>query len=133
MNETESWPRASAARWHERIALPPHPGAAEALDAAGEALIHEFGAEEIWVFGSCARGQATRHSDVDLMIVRPPRPGCLRPSWEALEVVRPYHGIFGIELFVITPELWRKRQLRPNGVYLDILQQGKLIYARRSG
>ena len=119
------------ARWHEYIALPPRPGAAQAFDAIVQALIDNFGAQEIWVFGSCAYGHPTRDSDVDMMIVRSAQPGCLRPSWEALRVIRPYHGLMGIELFVITPELWRQRQQRPNGVYLDVVRHGRLIYARR--
>ena len=123
-------PANARTRWHESIALPPWPGAAEAFDAAVEALIVEFGAEEIWVFGSCARGQPARDSDVDLMIVRSARPACLRPSWEALATIRPHHGTFGIDLFVITPELWRQRRQQPNGVYLDVVRHGKLIYAR---
>lgn len=130
MNETLASPSGSATRWHERIALPPHPGADEAFDAAIEALIHEFGAEEIWVFGSCARGCPTRHSDVDLMIVRSPRPGCLRPSWEALQSIRPFH-IFPMDLFVIEPGLWAERRKKPQGVYLDIVCNGKRIYARQ--
>ncbi|MBI4328165.1 MAG: nucleotidyltransferase domain-containing protein [Chloroflexi bacterium] len=117
-------------RRHEGIALPPWPGAAEAFDAAIEALIGEFGAEEIWVFGSCARGTPTRDSDVDLMIVRSARPGCLRPSWEALAVIRPFHRI-PMDLFVITPELWGVRRQKPQGLYLDIVRNGKRIYARQ--
>ena len=125
-------PPAPAQTWHTEITLPPWPGAAEAFDAAIEALISDFGAEEIWVFGSCARGSPTRHSDVDLMIVRSARPDCLRPSWEALAAIRPHHGLFGIDLFVITPELWCQRRQRPNGVYVDVVRHGKLIYARQS-
>jgi len=116
-------------QWHEAITLPPWPGAAEAFDAAIEALIDEFGAEEIWVFGSCARGQTTRESDVDLMIVRSARPACPRPSWEALAVIGPFHRI-PMDLFVITPELWGRRRQKPQGVYLDIVRNGKQIYAR---
>lgn len=130
MNETLASPAANVIRWHERIALPPHPGAAKAFDAAIEALIQEFGAEEIWVFGSCARGQPTWHSDVDLMIVRQARPDCPRPSLEALQVIRPFH-IFPIDLFVIRPDLWAARRLKPQGVYLDIVRNGQRIYARQ--
>jgi predicted nucleotidyltransferase len=117
--------------WHQAIALPPWPGAAEAFDGAIQALIDEFGAEEIWVFGSCAGGKPTRDSDLDLMVVRSARPDCPRPSWEALRVIRPHHKVFGIDLFVITPELWSQRRLRPNGVYLDVVRHGIRVYARR--
>ena len=120
----------TATAWHERVALPPWPGAAQAFDAAIEALIRDFGAEEIWVFGSCARSHPNRHSDVDLMIVRSARTNCLRPSLEALRVIRPFH-IFPMDLFVIVPDLWAARRQKPQGVYLDIVRNGKRIYARQ--
>jgi predicted nucleotidyltransferase len=118
-----------AGQWHQQISLPPWPGAAAAFDAAIEVLISDFGAEEIWVFGSCAHRSPTEHSDVDLMVVRAQRPGCLRPSREALRVIRPFHR-FPLDLFVITPELWAARQRAPQGIYLDIVRNGKRVYAR---
>ncbi len=62
------------------MTLPPVEGAAEAFDAAMGALIQEFQAKEIWLFGSCAEGTPDRHSDVDLLVVKDPDPAQKRPA-----------------------------------------------------
>jgi hypothetical protein len=116
--------------WHQAIALPPWPGAAEAFDGAIQALIDEFGAEEIWVFGSWRRREAhTRH--------RFGPDGCAigtagLPATELGGVAgdsAPPQGVRHRPL--ITPELWSQRRLRPNGVYLDVVRHGIRVYARR--
>lgn len=59
-----------AKRVHREL---PHLAEAEAADLARvtRTLVEHFRAERIYVFGSQVRGEATWHSDVDLLIVVP--------------------------------------------------------------
>lgn len=43
------------------------------IERAVVVLTREFGATEVWLFGSAATGVATEHSDIDLLVVRPAR------------------------------------------------------------
>ena len=58
-------------------------GLDDAIQNATTALADDFGASEIWLFGSYAVGTADEHSDIDLLVVRAERPDCPRPSVEA--------------------------------------------------
>ncbi|MEK7674590.1 MAG: nucleotidyltransferase domain-containing protein [Verrucomicrobiota bacterium] len=120
----------ATARWHELIALPPHRDAAEAFDAAIEALIRDFGAEVIWVFGSCARGCPTRHSDVDFLIIRSPKPDCPRPATAARLCLARLPYFLPHDIIVLTPTEWEQRCRRPTGVYQEVATAGIRVYAR---
>jgi len=41
----------------------------EVLERMVEAIVREVDPEEIWLFGSRARGEAREHSDVDLLVI----------------------------------------------------------------
>ena len=59
------------------------------LDEMVAAIVQEIDPEQIYLFGSRARGDARPDSDVDLLIVEqgPPDPRCGR--WEKLAIKRP--------------------------------------------
>ena len=39
------------------------------LQTAIQRLVAEFQPEQIWLFGSCARGEVMQHSDIDIAIL----------------------------------------------------------------
>ena len=98
------------------------------LDRAVEVLAREFGASEIWLFGSTGTDTADEHSDIDLLVVRTGRDHSLRPSVEARlclsrrGIRRPF------DLLVLTPERWRAARERPAGVYQEVLKHGRRLY-----
>jgi predicted nucleotidyltransferase len=78
------------------------------VEQAVEVLAREFGASEIWLFGSAARGTTTQASGIDLLVVRPARADSPRPSVEA-RLCLSRHGIHHpFDLLVLTPERWRE-------------------------
>lgn len=111
------------------ISLPPVNGAKFILQKCIEILARDFEAEEVWLYGSCAKQTTHPDSDLDLMVVREMK-NTKKPSLEALKLLRPYHNEIGIDLFVISPEIWNERRKNPNGVYADIVHQGKKLYER---
>ncbi|MBI4468451.1 MAG: nucleotidyltransferase domain-containing protein [Acidobacteria bacterium] len=100
----------------------------QVIDRAVSALTSDFGATEVWLFGSSASGTAGEQSDVDLLLICPERPETPRPSVEArLCLFR--HGIHcPFDILVLTPERWRQIQERPAGVYQEIIEHGIKLY-----
>jgi len=98
------------------------------VDQAVEVLAREFGAREVWLFGSAATGATDEDSDIDLLVVRPARADSPRPSVEA-RLCLSRHGIHRpFDLLVLTPERWREVQRRPVGVYEEVLKHGLKLY-----
>jgi predicted nucleotidyltransferase len=97
-----------------------------------EALAEDFGAQEVWLFGSVAAGQGTEHSDIDLLVVRPARPGSPRPSVEARLCLFRRGISHPFDLLVLTPEGWSQARQHPFGVYEEVLTHGIKLYERRS-
>ncbi|HIJ65871.1 MAG TPA: nucleotidyltransferase domain-containing protein, partial [Candidatus Hydrogenedentes bacterium] len=67
---------------------------AERIGAAADA-------ERVVLFGSYARGDASRHSDVDLMVIAESDLPRFKRSRELYQLFRPYP--FGMDLVVYTP------------------------------
>jgi predicted nucleotidyltransferase len=104
----------------------------EVVQRTVDALAEDFGAQEIWLFGSMATGQSTEHSDIDLLVVRPARPGSLRPSVEARLCLFRRGICHPFDLLVLTPERWSQARQNPFGVYEEVLTRGVKLYERRS-
>lgn len=100
------------------------------IDDAVAALAQDFGAAEIWLFGSAAAGLNDEHSDIDLLVVRERRPDCPRPSVEARLCLSRCGVHQSFDLLVLTPEQWRAAKHQPFGVYDEVLRRGRKLYER---
>jgi len=98
------------------------------IDQALTVLVHDFGASEVWLFGSAATGTADEHSDIDLRVVRSARDNSPRPSVEA-RLCLSRHGLRRpFDLLVLTPERWREVRRNPVGVYEEIVKRGVKLH-----
>lgn len=88
---------------------------------------HEFRPRRVILFGSYARGTATSDSDVDLLIVMPFKGRSVEKSVEIRLRVRPP---FPVDLLVRTPRMVRRRLAMGDGFLRDVLEHGKVLYAR---
>jgi predicted nucleotidyltransferase len=79
--------------------------AIKALAPQLEALLAQYGASNLAVFGSVARGQATSNSDVDLLVDLPPGTSLLDHAALKLELE---------ELLQQKVDLIRRRNLKPS-------------------
>ncbi|MBI4027597.1 MAG: nucleotidyltransferase domain-containing protein [Verrucomicrobia bacterium] len=100
------------------------------IERAVAALTREFGATEVWLFGSAATGVATEHSDIDLLVVRPARANSPRPSVEARLCLSRAGLRRPFDLLVLTPERWQEARHRPTGVYEEIVNHGVPLHER---
>jgi len=105
----------------------------EVLEQMVQAIVREVDPEEIWLFGSRARGEAGPDSDVDLLIVEREPFGPGRSRWQ--EVTRLYEvaGRLGVPTDILVysrSEMDRRRQWR-NHVIARTMREGRLLYERR--
>src|SRR4051794_40001343 len=78
------WPNMSKFQNLQTLHYPPSPENARAeVEKILHALVDEYGAEKIIVFGSAARGGMDADSDIDFCVVRKHPPGCTHPAYEA--------------------------------------------------
>ena len=98
----------------------------EALAARLRPLFQEHGILRAIVFGSLGRGDATRHSDLDLLLVQDTDRRFL-DRYERLlrEVVRRVPGR-DVDLLIYTPNELRDAAERP--FIATVLREGKVIY-----
>ena len=115
----------------DRLHLPPRPANARAeLQKILCALVEDYGAEKIIVFGSCVRGTATEHSDVDLCVIREHPPGCTHPGLEADLAVGRTMALISKDILVRTPGQFEKERQKPFGVMDEIVNHGLTVYER---
>ncbi len=90
-------------------------------------LVEQFRPEQIILFGSHACGQPDRHSDVDLIIVKPLDRSPTRELVEILKAWRPIrwagHSL-PFELVIETPLNHEQRAKRPGSFYAEAVRTG---------
>jgi predicted nucleotidyltransferase len=110
------------------------PGESEggALPRCVAALVAELPVAEVWVFGSRARGCATRQSDLDLLVVLADGHGLARPNLASFQTASKVRHRPPLDVIAITQSQWTYEQAHPFGLYGDIALNGVKIYARQS-
>ena len=102
----------------------------EVLKQMVQEIVRAVDPEEIWLFGSRARGEAGPDSDVDLLIVEREPFGPGRSRWQ--EVSRLYDVAADLRvpmdiLVFSRDEVERRRQWR-NHVIARAMREGRLLY-----
>ena len=100
-------------------------------DAFVRRLVTEFQPDRVLLFGSYARGNPTKDSDVDLLVVMPHRGP---PAMKAAELRSAIRAGFPLDLIVRSPAAIRARVDMGDYFIKDILQQGRSLYeAKHAG
>jgi predicted nucleotidyltransferase len=104
----------------------------EVLDRMVEAIVREVDPEEIWLFGSRARGEAAPDSDVDLLIVEREPFGPKRSRWKELTRLYDLAARFRVptDFLVYAADEVEDWHQAINHVVAWALREGKLLYAR---
>jgi uncharacterized protein len=116
----------------ESLRLPPVPDAANRLDGCVRALVEDLGVEEIWVYGSVARGEAGPHSDVDLLVVASGSQDPKSLRHRAARLLAPLQGALPIGLNVVSAEAWLELQHDAATLFPEIREKGVRLYARHA-
>jgi predicted nucleotidyltransferase len=86
-------------------------------------------AEQVILFGSHARGEATPYSDVDLLIVAESDLPRFKRSRKLYRQFRPYP--FSMDLLVYTPQEIEKGKKSSLSFVSTVLREGTVIYVRK--
>lgn len=104
----------------------------ELLREMVEAIVREVDPEQIYVFGSHARGEATEHSDVDLLIVE--REGFGPERSHRAEVAQVARALAGFpvpkDILVYSLDEFEWRRSGRNNVVARAVREGRLLYDR---
>jgi predicted nucleotidyltransferase len=76
------------------------------------------------VYGSVARGEATIHSDIDLLVVAPSEDRTYRRMADARAAIRDLSFRIPVSPLVLTPEEVRSAQLEGDAFVCQILSSG---------
>jgi predicted nucleotidyltransferase len=104
----------------------------EVIGQMVEAIVREVSPEEIWLFGSRARGEGGPDSDVDLLIVERESFGPQRSRWQ--ELVRLYDAMVpfrvAVDLLVFSRDEVAERRHWCNHVIARAMTEGRRLYER---
>lgn len=81
--------------------------------------------QELWMFGSRARGEARNDSDYDLLVVAEGDPIRIKAATREAEWLCMENHNALVSCIVYTPEQWRQRKNSPLG--WNIQREGKLV------
>jgi len=95
------------------------------IEDFGRRIGLEFGAEQVILFGSYARGSVTEDSDVDLLVIGPFEGRSVDRSVQIRMKLRPR---FPVDLLVRTAEKVRQRVEMGDDFMREILEEGKVLY-----
>ena len=104
----------------------------EVLDEMVRAIVREVDPEQIWLFGSYARGQAGPDSDLDILVVEREPFGPGRSRWNELTRLYDVAASLGVPMDILVysrSEVERRRGWR-NHVIARALREGRLLYGR---
>lgn len=93
-----------------------------------QTLVREFAPERVVLFGSCARGELTKDSDVDILVVMDCRQD---PIDQAVAIRWRIPRPFPMDLIVRRPAEIKRRLRRGDSFIGTIMREGKVLYDRR--
>ncbi len=97
----------------------------EAILDVVEQIKTKFKPDKIILFGSYARGDHRPESDVDLLVVMPTE---LKPSEQALKILRNIKYHFGLDLIVRTPRELERRIKLGDFFLREAVGKGNVLY-----
>jgi predicted nucleotidyltransferase len=94
------------------------------LGRIADRLRERLGATRVIVYGSVARGEATIHSDIDLLVVAPTEDRTYRRLADARGAIRDLSFGLPISPLVLTPEEVRDSQAAGGAFIDEVLTEG---------
>jgi predicted nucleotidyltransferase len=96
------------------------------------ALRHAFAPQQIILFGSLARGDQNRASDLDVVVIADTPLPLTERIGRALEACYRASRRLPVEALVYTPAEWRAMQRAGNSFVREVCKQGRVLYDRES-
>ena len=100
----------------------------EALDKMVQRITERFRPERIILFGSCARGEVTKDSDLDLLIVMHVD-GSRRQKANEIDMALADRTV-PLDLIVVTPEQFNRQRDLVGTIVREAAMEGEVLYER---
>ena len=101
----------------------------KAIDQVVKQIVEKFKPQKIILFGSYARSNPRRESDVDMLVVMNTP---LKEVQQAIQICQQIEYCFGLDLIVHTPKHLAERLKMGDWFLRDILKEGKVLYESRN-
>ncbi len=95
-----------------------------------EVLVRDYQPETIILYGSYAYGTPTRHSDIDLFIVKETEKGTIDRYVEAARIIFDRNRPLPVQPLVVTPMELEERLNIGDPFFKEILSKGRRLYGR---
>lgn len=99
------------------------------IDRAVDGLVRALHPKQVYLFGSCAKGESSLGSDIDLLVVVPDGAGDkLGNTQKAYKAIReiPYPK----DIIVDHESVFKKRSGWISSIEHEVLETGKLVYGQ---
>ena len=100
----------------------------ELMDTIVKRIADNYQPDKIILFGSCARGNAGKNSDIDLLIVKKTDLDMHQRILEIQDIV-PHN--FPLDIIVYTPEEFEENKNNKWSFLYGVMKEGKIIYESR--
>lgn len=94
------------------------------------ALVEQYAVEKIILFGSHARGDANKHSDIDLVVIKKTKVPFLKRMREVAKILSNEEIAQSTDVLVYTPEEFDALSKRWNPFFNRIVKEGKIVYGK---
>ena len=98
------------------------------IQAIADRIAAEYKPEKIILFGSYAWGKPHKDSDLDFFIIKKTSDPMLKRSMDVDRLFFPRE--FAMDFLVYTPKQIKERKQMGDSFIIDILDKGKLLYAK---
>lgn len=89
-------------------------------------LATQLSPERVYLFGSCARGEDTEDSDIDLLIIKDTQLPRYERIREAQRLIR--NRKYPLDLLVYTPDEFEEQKDVVGTIPYEVVQEGVLLY-----
>lgn len=85
--------------------------------------------DKIILFGSAAKGDTDAYSDLDVVVIKETSQRFLKRLIEVAKLLR--DKVYPVDIFVYTPEEFKRMKEQENPFIAQVLKSGKVIYEKR--
>lgn len=101
----------------------------QTIQAVARLIAEAFDPERVVLFGSYARGQASAHSDIDLLVELRTGP---KPKGNPIRRAIAERFVLPVDVVVTSPEIMARQQDNPYSVIHQALNEGIVLYDRHA-
>lgn len=97
-----------------------------------DALVRVLSADRVILFGSFARGDQNRASDLDIVVIAPTELRFEERIGQALQACYAVSSRLAVEVLVYTPAEWERMRSANSSFVAAIDREGRVLYDRES-